>query len=58
MFPNLMINRYGPWMDTNVVVPEGPEQCTVFFEYWLDAALCSDAALIAESLASSDLVLP
>jgi choline monooxygenase len=53
-----MINRYGPWMDTNVVVPEGPEQCTVFFEYWLDAALCSDAALIAESLASSDLVLP
>lgn len=21
LFPNMMINRYGPWMDTNVVLP-------------------------------------
>ena len=21
MYPNMMINRYGPWMDTNVVFP-------------------------------------
>jgi choline monooxygenase len=23
LFPNMMINRYGPWMDTNVVFPTG-----------------------------------
>ena len=22
LFPNMMINRYGPWMDTNIVVPK------------------------------------
>ena len=23
MYPSLMVNRYGPWMDTNMVVPTG-----------------------------------
>ncbi len=23
MYPNLMVNRYGPWLDTNVVMPTG-----------------------------------
>ena len=23
LYPNMMINRYGPWMDTNIVVPKG-----------------------------------
>ena len=22
LYPNMMINRYGPWMDTNIVVPK------------------------------------
>ena len=22
LFPNMMINRYGPWMDTNIVIPK------------------------------------
>ena len=22
LYPNMMINRYGPWMDTNVVIPQ------------------------------------
>lgn len=22
LYPNMMINRYGPWMDTNVVIPK------------------------------------
>lgn len=22
LYPNLMINRYGPWMDTNIVMPK------------------------------------
>lgn len=56
VFPNLMINRYGPWMDTNVVVPEGPERCTVQFEYFLDDELCEDTDHIASNLCSSDQV--
>jgi choline monooxygenase len=23
LYPNMMINRYGSWMDTNIVVPKG-----------------------------------
>lgn len=23
VFPNLMLNRYGPWLDTNVILPTG-----------------------------------
>ena len=25
MYPNMMINRYGPWMDTNIVIPKGEQ---------------------------------
>ena len=23
IFPNFMVNRYGPWLDTNLVIPTG-----------------------------------
>jgi choline monooxygenase len=23
LFPNFMLNRYGPWLDTNAVIPTG-----------------------------------
>lgn len=26
-YPNLCVNRYGKWMDTNVVLPDGPNAC-------------------------------
>ncbi len=51
-----MINRYGPWMDTNVVLPDGPNRCTVQFEYWLDKSLVHDTSLVDASLAGSDKV--
>ena len=51
-----MLNRYGPWMDTNVVVPDGPRHCTVSFDFWLDKQLCADSELISDSLSSSDQV--
>ncbi|MFT6070273.1 MAG: choline monooxygenase [Bacteriovoracaceae bacterium] len=34
MFPNLMINRYGKWMDTNLAVPIDENNCKVIFEYF------------------------
>ena len=56
VYPNFMINRYGPWLDTNWVVPTGPNTCEVTFEYYLERHLADDAAFVAESLAASDLV--
>ena len=56
VYPNFMVNRYGPWMDTNWVVPTGPDSCVVVFDYYLEPDLAGDAAFIEESLAASDLV--
>lgn len=39
IYPNFMVNRYGPWMDTNLVLPLGPRKCKVIFDYFLDASL-------------------
>ncbi|KAL9274656.1 Choline monooxygenase, chloroplastic-like protein [Drosera capensis] len=35
IYPNFIINRYGPWMDTKL----GPGKCLVVFDYFLDQSL-------------------
>ncbi|KAI3782270.1 hypothetical protein L2E82_12310 [Cichorium intybus] len=56
IYPNFMVNRYGPWMDTNLVLPLGPRRCKVIFDYFLDASLKDDESFIAESLKDSEQV--
>ena len=56
IYPNFMINRYGPWMDTNCVVPLGPDRCQVVFDYYLEAEMMHDKEFIEASLAASDQV--
>lgn len=56
IYPNFMINRYGPWMDTNLVLPLGPRKCKVIFDYFLDASLKDDEVFIASSLKDSERV--
>ena len=56
VYPNFMVNRYGPWLDTNWAVPLGPERCKIVFDYYLEEHLLNDAAFIEESLAASDAV--
>ncbi|KAK4396720.1 Choline monooxygenase, chloroplastic [Sesamum angolense] len=56
VYPNFMINRYGPWMDTNLVLPLGPRKCQVIFDYFLDASLKDDSAFIEKSLEHSEKV--
>ena len=34
IYPNLMLNRYGPILDIELVVPLGPDRCEVVFDYW------------------------
>ncbi|GMH23727.1 hypothetical protein Nepgr_025570 [Nepenthes gracilis] len=56
IYPNFMINRYGPWMDTNLVLPLGPRKCRVVFDYFLDASLKGDKSFIERSLQDSEQV--
>ena len=48
VYPNLMINRYGSWMDTNVVRPAGPATCSVRFDWWLDPGHANDADAVRQ----------
>ncbi|KAG5594180.1 hypothetical protein H5410_035412 [Solanum commersonii] len=56
VYPNFMINRYGPWMDTNLVLPQGPRKCLVIFDYFLDSSHKGDESFIAQSLEDSETV--
>ncbi len=51
IYPNLMINRYGPMMDINRVTPLGPNRCRVDFD-WYFAADCS-SEFVAQSITAS-----
>lgn len=51
LYPNWMLNRYGPIMDTNWVIPLGPEKCMTVFEYFFEDP--SDQDFIARSLEAS-----
>jgi choline monooxygenase len=52
--PNLMINRYGPALDINFVVPTGPETCRVVFDFWFDPEVEGSEAFVASSVAQAD----
>ncbi|XP_076947700.1 choline monooxygenase, chloroplastic-like [Bidens hawaiensis] len=56
IYPNFMVNRYGPWMDTNLVIPLGPRRSIVIFDYFLDASLKDDETFVAKSLEESEKV--
>mmetsp|Transcript_11861 Transcript_11861/g.24944 ORF Transcript_11861/g.24944 Transcript_11861/m.24944 type:complete len:440 (-) Transcript_11861:235-1554(-) len=55
VYPNIMINRYGPWMDTNIVFPITADRCRVVFDYFLDPShpSASDPTWVESSLADS-----
>ena len=54
IYPNFMINRYGPWMDTNRVLPLGPSQCRVEFDYYYQGV--PESGFVERSLAASEQV--
>ena len=54
--PNLMMNRYGPILDINVVFPTGPETCTVVFDFFFSPESVKDHQFVSESLAKSEQV--
>jgi choline monooxygenase len=51
IFPNLMINLYQGVMDTNLVLPQGPDRCRVLFDfYFADPEGPAAQAFIAQSM--------
>lgn len=69
LYPNTMVNRYGPWLDVSVVHPgwaQGPrpiqvtnpgssaQRCTVTTSWFLDAGRARDAAFVEAGLAASE----
>jgi len=52
--PTLMLNRYGPMMDINVVSPLGPQRCRVQFDWYFEPECSTE--FIAKSIASSEQV--
>jgi choline monooxygenase len=56
IYPNLMINRYGPMMDTNWVIPRGHDETEVIFDYYFTPETAADGDFVARSLAASDVV--
>ena len=55
-FPNLLANRYGGWLDTNVVLPRGPDSCVVRYDWFVEPRLAGDAKLVARGVEASERV--
>ena len=54
VYPNVMLNRYGPILDTNYVVPLGPDRTRVIFDfYFRETEGAEAAAFIERSIAAS-----
>lgn len=51
-----MLNRYGSWLDINIVEPTGPQTCQVRFEYFLHQDHKAEEGYVGESLEASDAV--
>jgi choline monooxygenase len=56
VYPSLMLNRYGPVLDTNTVVPLGTDETLVAFDWYLEEGRAADTAFVEECLAASELV--
>ena len=54
--PNFMVNRYGPYMDTNLVVPLSANRARVVFDYYCEERLLEDPEALADTLRTSEQV--
>ena len=54
--PNFMVNRYGPYMDTNLVIPLSASRTRVVFDYYCEPDLLQDHDALADTLRTSEQV--
>lgn len=61
IFPNFMVNLYSGVMDTNLVLPLGPESCRVIFDFYFaegtDAAFVDQSVAVAEQVQQEDIAI-
>ena len=56
IFPNVVFNRYGPWLDINYCFPVDANNCLVVFDWLLDEKFCqSKSAAELEEYIDKDL---
>jgi choline monooxygenase len=51
--PTFAINRYGPYMDTNLIVPLSVDKTRVIFDYYAEPSALADAQAIDQTLRTS-----
>ncbi|MGC1902926.1 MAG: aromatic ring-hydroxylating dioxygenase subunit alpha [Candidatus Acidiferrum sp.] len=56
IYPNFMINAYEGVMDTNLVLPLGPDKCAVVFDYYFADTTSAAESHNRESIAVSEVV--
>ena len=62
IFPNLMLNRYGPWLDINYCEPIDQNNCRVTIDWLLEEEFCQQKSgsklkeYLSESLEASEQV--
>ncbi|MEM7203431.1 MAG: aromatic ring-hydroxylating dioxygenase subunit alpha [Planctomycetota bacterium] len=56
IYPNTMLNRYGPVLDTNIVIPLSTAETLVVFDWFLDDECAGDEGFVARCLAASERV--
>ena len=54
--PGFMINRYGPFMDTNYALPISPNRCLTIFDYYVEKSAGASQDFLRRSLAASEQV--
>ncbi|TFJ81314.1 hypothetical protein NSK_007275 [Nannochloropsis salina CCMP1776] len=64
IYPGLMLNRYGPWMDLNILFPVSSSSCDLIFDYFLEETFIAEKlekdgeaglrTYVEESLTASD----
>jgi choline monooxygenase len=59
VYPNLMLNMYQGVLDTNLVLPLGPDRCKVIFDFYFDGKAASgfiaDSIKVAEQIQQEDI---
>jgi choline monooxygenase len=53
LHPTFAINRYGPFMDTNLVLPISEHETRVIFDYYAEPSVLDDAAALKATLSAS-----
>ena len=54
LYPNLMLNAYEGVMDTNLVLPLGPDRCQVLFDFYFDDDPARGAEFQTRSMTVAD----